>query len=321
MLLLLLLSVASATELVLSLSTEPIRYHGELLIDSGEPLALLGRNNLNARVKNLSVVADFTCRAAEIRRGVEMSCTVDAVTMAAQSYKDTEQPRVDLIVSEYAELLTFEQVGLRWSDSGLLRSVELDGVAKTDERAREIQETLRLLMRRMFVPFEQQPPRRAVAGQRWKHRGDVAALELFSKYGTVGGTVRRYVVDSADVPGVVDISSTERGTIGISSTGAEIVTGGGTVAGGAPQATGFHTGHASMARPEEGNSIGVSSSGSLYSVTGESAARFDASVGWWVFAESIIEGEQNQSTPPMTFTHAAWLGQIGPDGAVTRPAE
>jgi len=312
--LLLMLSTASAGELALSFPAEPVRYHGELLVDSGEAIWMLGRNNLNARAKTITAAADFTCRGEESGRGWELDCVVDQIALEAVPFSEPERERVDAIMAEYVELMTFEHVQLSFGGDGHIRTVDVEGVDKNDERAREVHEMLRLLMRRMFVPFEQQVPRKGTAevGQKWKHKGNVAALEVFSKYGTIGGTLMKYTV-AADAGSTVVLTSEGRGTIGASNAGAVAVTGGGSVSG-TDQAGN------STSVSETSNQSGISATGSLYSATGTGEAHFDSSLGWWSYAQSVVEADRNQSTPPIRFTHAAWLGRINPDGSVTRPA-
>ena len=309
----LMLASAHAGEIALSWPEEPVRFHGELVVDSGEALWMLSRNNINARAKTVTMAADFTCRGSESRRGWELDCVVDQIDLVAVPFTPREREMIDSIMREYVELMTFEHVGLRFSEDGHLRTVSIQGVPKNDERAREVSETLRLFMRRLFSAFETQIPRRGEAsvGQEWKHKGSVAALEVFSKYGTVGGTRVNYEAVE-DVDGVMVIASSGYGTVGVSNVGVTAVTGGGTVD------SSSSVGGASSSS-EATNQSGLSSTGGLYSVDSVGQTHFDSSLGWWQYAESFVQGQRNQSSPPITFLHAAWLGRINPDGSIVRP--
>jgi hypothetical protein len=309
----LMLANAHAGEIDLSWPEEPVRFHGELVIDSGEALWMLSRNNINARAKTVTMAADFTCKGSESRRGWELDCVVDQINLAAVPFTPREQEMIDSIMREYVELMTFEHVDLRFSEDGHLRTVNIQGIPKNDERAREVSETLRLFMRRLFSAFETQIPRRgdASVGQEWKHKGSSAAMEIFSKYGTVGGTRMTYEVRE-DADGVTVLSSSGYGTIGVSNVGVTAVTGGGTVD------SSSSVGGASSSS-EATNQSGLSSTGALYSVDAIGQTHFDSSLGWWRYADSIVQGQRNQSSPPITFLHAAWLGRINPDGSIVSP--
>lgn len=311
--LLLMLASAHAGEVALSWPEEPVRYHGELVVDSGEAIWMLSRNNVNARAKTVTMVADFTCRGSESRRGWELDCIVDQIDFDAVPFTPRESEMIASVMTEYVELMTFEHVEMRFSMAGHLSTISLRGVPKNDERAREVHETLRLFMRRLFVSFEQQIPRRGEVslGQEWKHKGTAATMEVFSKYGTVGGTRVNYeVLDDTD--GVTVFGSEGYGTIGVSNVGVTAVTGGGSV-----DTSSGVGGASSTSEASSRNSL--SATGGLYSVVGVGQAHFDRSLGWWRYAESFVQGERNQSTPPITFLHAAWLGRIHPDGTIVRP--
>lgn len=302
--LLALLSTADATELSLSWSEEPVRYHGELLLDIGEAVWMLSRNNINARARTVTIVADFTCRGAESGRNWSVDCVVDQIEMGAEPFTERERERVNEILQEYTELITYEHVEMIFGADGRMKSIDVEGVPKNDERAREIQELLRLFMRRMFVPFEHQLPRRGSAevGQTWAHRGTAANIEVFSKFGTIGGTRVEYTLaESTD--GVHAIASSGYGTVGVSNAGSVAVTGGGSVG----------------STNESSSATNISTTSSLYSATGAGMAWLDESLGWWSYAESIVQADRNQATPPIVFLHAAWLGRILPDGTVVRP--
>ncbi len=290
---LMLLSTVQAAPLSLQWDADPIRYHGELLLQRGEPIALLSANNIDVRATTVMLAADMTCTGEAAGKNWKVECAIDEIAIQGGAYTPDEQERLDTIFTEYSALMSTATVQLVQRADGRLRSVDLEGIDKSDERMSEIHESLRLLMRRLFAPLDIQLPKKGSAevGETWKHKGGAVALELFSKYGTFGGSSVTYTLAAAE-GGMATVTSEGRGNIGVSSTGATM--------------------------EMEDGSISTSASSELYNTLSFGNGRLDTTSGHWLFVDSSAEGQRNQAVAKSAsqFIQAAWLGRINDDGTI-----
>ena len=176
---------------------------------------------------------------------------------------------------------------------------------QADERQREIHEKLRLVMRRMVAPMDQQIPKKGVAalGDSWKQKNNSVAFEIFSKFGTIGGSVLKYEV-IADANSEVAVVASGRGNIGLSNAGSTY---------------GFAEGSAASEGSSGTDSTGYASSSvtpTLYNVVAQTGGRFDVGAGQWAYIESTAQGLRNQGIADDNFTQAAWMGRINADGSI-----
>ena len=287
-------SAAQAATVGLNLDP-PTRYRAEVLVQNGTPVQLLGSNNLNARATMVAMALELTCDgSAAGSRGWEVACDVDTAQLQGTAITPPEQERLDTIMAEYGTLLSQATLQIGIGSDGRVRLVDVEGIEKRDERMSVVHEYIRLLVRRAFAPADVQLPKKgeAAVGERWKQKSGALPMEVFSRFGTIGGSVVTYEVLAADGAGVV-VQRSGRGNIGVSSTGATM---------------GFEDG--SQETP----------TGQLYNTTMAGLLRFVGDS--WVYGEYTTQGTLNQATSSLVeqFTHAAWIGRINADGTVEGPA-
>ncbi|MDG1483798.1 MAG: hypothetical protein P8R54_29675 [Myxococcota bacterium] len=305
MLILSLLSTASAADMNLDWAGKTVRYHAETLIQHFYPIELLALQNTNVRAVSIMAAADMTCTGEALKKGWALTCTIDTIGLQGVSQHPSDTPQVDAVLEEYSGLLTGAVVQVELAADGRVKVVDLEGVAKADERQREIHEKLRLVMRRMVAPMDQQLPKKGTTelGDSWKQKNNSVAFEIFSKFGTIGGSVLEYEV-IADANDEVAVVAGGRGNIGLSNAGSTY---------------GFAEGSAASEGSSGTDSTGYASSSvtpTLYNVVAQTGGRFDASAGQWAYMESTAQGLRNQGVVDDNFTQAAWMGRINADGSI-----
>ena len=180
MLLPLLTTTAGAAEMNLSWGDQPVRYHAEVLIQHFYPIEVLAMQNISVRATTLMAGADLTCKGEPFKKGTQVTCTVDTVSMQGEPQHPSDTDRLNQVMMEYGTILTGATLQIELGADGRLKVVDLEGVDKADERQREIHETLRLISRRMVAPLDMQLPRKgeATAGDSWKHKNSAVAIEI-----------------------------------------------------------------------------------------------------------------------------------------------
>lgn len=286
--------LASAADLNLDLNA-PARYHAEALIQAGTPVQLLASNNINARVVMIGAAFDLDCSGEMGTRDWKMLCNIDNVGLQASAYTPDKQDAVDAIMDEYMALMEDAQAQVEFGTDGRIRLVDIEGIDKRDERMRNVHEYIRLIVRRGFAPMDIQLPRKGVAevGDKWKRKTGAATFEMFSRFGTVGGSLIKYeVTDVTD--GRVSVTHSGRGNIGVSSAGATL-----TMEDGATAAT----------------------ASALYNTLSNGVAYFEEGSHRWIYGEFSTQGTLNQAATSGVnqFTQAAWIGRINADGTVEGP--
>lgn len=298
-------ATAGAAEMNLDWSDKTIRYHAETLIQHFNPIEVLAIQNLNVRAVTLMAAADISCKGAALKKGWSVDCTIDTIAMQGEPQYADDADALSTVLLEYGSILTGAVIEIELGADGRIKVVDLEGVDKADERQREIHEKLRLIVRRMVAPLDLQLPKKGVAsaGDSWKHKNSAIAFEIFSKYGTLGGSVLKYSVLS-DGPEEVVLTSEGHGNIGLSNSGATY---------------GFSEGSASSDASSGTSSTGYASTSvtsTLYNVVAQTSGRFDLAAGQWAYMVSTAQGLRNQAVSDDNFTQAAWMGRINEDGSI-----
>ena len=73
-------------------------------------------------------------------------------------------------MEEYDALLEEATVQLQWTSSGRIKTLDIEGVPKTNSREATVHETLRLLATRSFSVLEVELPKDPTATS-WKQKG------------------------------------------------------------------------------------------------------------------------------------------------------
>lgn len=286
--------LASAADMNLDLNG-PARYHAEALIQAGTPVQLLASNNINARVVMIGAAFDLDCSGEMGTRDWKMLCELDNVGLQAAAFTPDKQDEVDTIMAEYMAFMEDAQVQVEMTTDGRIRMVDIEGIDKRDERMRYVHEYIRLIVRRGFAPMDIQLPRKNTAevGDKWKRKTGSTTFEMFSRFGTAGGSLIKYEVADA-AGGRVVVNHTGRGNIGVSSSGSTLTLGDG-------EMTATSTG--------------------LYNTVSNGYAYFEEGSSRWIYGEFSTSGTLNQAPTSGVnqFTQAAWIGRINDDGTVEGP--
>lgn len=264
---------------------EEIRYAAEMMLDSPSVIWFYGRENAQARMFRIEMAAQYVCTGERERKEHVVLCKVEDARLNGVSAAN-DQGQVKQILGEYQAQLKNATVELVIRDDGHIKLVDLEGVSKDLLRESEIQEMLRQLVRRSIAPLGMQAPRGGSdPGRVWRHKGAPAFFELVSKYGSSGGMIYEYKVDSQDGD-VTVINGEGRATVATSA-------------------------------QREANipaSIGMVGNGSY---------RFDASTGNLAYAEVTVNGETTASYSRVGTTqnygYAARMMRINDDGTIEGP--
>ncbi len=276
-------------------AAEPTRYHLEALLSTPTGLSFYGERNIDARATRTGMAIDTSCTSEARRKGWTVICAIDSVALEGVAYSD-EQADLNTILGEYAAAWSGATVELDVRSDGHIRSLDLEGLSKENNRAALIHEYSRQIMRRAFAPLCLQLPREGADpgdGGIWKHKGRPLAFELPSRFGTSGGTAYSYEITGRQGD-VVTISGFGRGNITSGASGGGVVSVGGEVAG--------------------------TSSGLSLNMVVAGMARFDAVAGRALYSEVSATGEANASSvsvgDAMRYAYAGWAGWIHPDGVI-----
>lgn len=216
-LLLLVSLTAHAGDLVWNwVGASPVRYHAETVIATPPPFGYryLGTQNKDARLVRHEVVLEMTCQAAPAGKRWAIDCKIDEAAVSGEAIPG-EQDKLDVIFTEYGEMLTGSTVQLEVAGDGRVLQVDLEGASKKDARHAQIHELLRQMLRRVFTPLDVPMPKDGESKDKpWRQKGSPLALQLLSTTGTAGGVVMKY--EEADrVEGDVLLIGSGRGNVSI----------------------------------------------------------------------------------------------------------
>ena len=211
-LLLLVSSSMAQGPLTLGWSKGQSRYHLESLVDTPRTMLHQGVNSLEARATKQLIIGDFDCTGAPKGKRWQVDCVVQSVSFQGVAIPGDEAA-LGKILEDYTARLDGKTVQLMVTADGRITSLDLLGVEKTDKRSGIIEDTIRMLMRRLFAPLDVQLPKDGLSkGKPWRQKGAPLAMELLTRFGTAGGSRLEHSVASTS-GSLIQIESTGRGSV------------------------------------------------------------------------------------------------------------
>jgi len=229
-----------------------------------EPIVFLAQKNKEKRIVEVQVDLDAECKAAspEGKKAWELHCTVSDWAMSAAPVS-SDAGDVVPILDEMEHAVTGNYLQVSLTNNGKVRSVSLEGVeSERNQRYREIEETLRLILQRTLAGLDLEMPKNGDDKDRaWGLRTSLA-MNLPSLHGTVGSVDLSSEVSATDGD-VVTIQTVGRATLG------------------------------------SGETVAVNSSeqiANLFEMTMRSVTEFDVAAGHMVSREYLVDGAPTASS-------------------------
>jgi hypothetical protein len=191
---------------------EVMHYRLQAYVKAPRILHFVAAENLDARVVELTIGLELDCvPEAPGRRSQDWQCGINRVQLGGMAFEG-EQEKLDSIFAEYTLLLSAATLQLEWSQQGRLKTVDIEGFSKRNDREQTRYEYLRLLIQRVLAALELELPKNGDASKSWRQKGSPLALRLPTRFGTAGGMRLDHEV-LANEGGLVSIQSVGRGTV------------------------------------------------------------------------------------------------------------
>ncbi len=208
----------------------PRRYLLELDLVPNRALLLQAEKNIEARVPAINLKIDTTCSVFEDRKtATDLRCTLDDLGMQVLPFP-ADVGRVTPVLDEIESTMKKAYVQLTLGKDGKVRSIDLEGLEtqNVNDRVRNTQEVMRLILVRAFAAFDLELPPEGVTPESgvWTHNGS-EIVGFPSMNGTTGsvpidiriartaGTVLTLSTKGSGTAGPGDAQG--RGSIGASS--------------------------------------------------------------------------------------------------------
>lgn len=180
---------------------------------------LQAERNLQVRVAEVRTNAVLDCAPERTlgKRGWEIRCDVRDFGIQAAP-ESTDHGLLEILDELDGRLTGQAWVEVVMTADGRVRSVDLEGVDKSNRRLQEIHESLRLLLTRSMAGFDLRLPRKGDdkdAGE-WE-QGAPLAMGLLTSQGTMGSARITHTLTPGEA-GVVEIASAGRGVLGSGET-------------------------------------------------------------------------------------------------------
>jgi hypothetical protein len=191
---------------------EVMHYRLQAFVKAPRILHFVAAENLDARVVELTIGLELDCTPeAPGRRSQDWVCGVHRVQLGGMAFEG-EQEKLNTIFAEYTTLLSASTLQLEWSLQGRLKTVDIEGFSKRNDREQTRYEYLRLLIQRVLAALELELPKNGDTSKAWRQKGSPLALRLPTRFGTAGGMRLDHEV-LANEGGLVTIQSVGRGTV------------------------------------------------------------------------------------------------------------
>jgi len=177
---------------------------------------LRAQDNLDRRIDEWQLNLVTTCKgiAPSGKKAYEVRCVIDDLALAVRPLPK-DKDKVDRIVEEYDQKITGSTMVIRFGYDGRLMELDLQDVkhSRANDRTRQEQEIMRLMLIRGFAGLEVQLPKHGDdQGKSWPLK-DPQLMGFPSKTGTAGGLAATgMVAEVAD--GVAKIEAGGTGTRG-----------------------------------------------------------------------------------------------------------
>lgn len=190
--------------------SQPLRFGLKTDVLLPEMIWLASGYNKQARVREFSLGLVADCVPLDIKRNrVEVSCTLERVGIQAMSLPQ-EKGLLEPILGEIDARLTNAIVQLQIKSDGSLRNVDLDGLARRNQRFGRINENLRLVLTRAFAGLDLPLPKSTVDGGWLQHRSWLLTAPAVTGAAGVSEIVHKVVQTNGDR---VYVASAGRGIV------------------------------------------------------------------------------------------------------------
>lgn len=190
------------------------RYQIKADLQLNEWMFLRARNNADVRISEIQIGVDTVCASVSKvgKKAFELNCRLEDVQLLASTV-GADSGKILPILDELEEQYRLATVNLVFTEDGRIRNIGLDGLDKRNRRINEIQETMRLLIARVFASFDLQLPKKGDdGGKAWKQQS-LLSMSFPSTFGTMGAAeVRSEVVKTEG--SVVEVMTKGTGTLG-----------------------------------------------------------------------------------------------------------
>jgi hypothetical protein len=199
----------------------PRRYLLELEMVVPRPLLFQAENNYEVRVVAMNLQVDTTCVAETVRKtATDLRCSLDQLSMAAMPVS-ADAGRVPTVLEDIEGARQGAWIELSLAPDGQLKAIDLEGLStkNVNERVRQLQETMRLVLVRAFAALDLELPRDgAIAeGAQWSQKGSeivgfpslagtVGSVELQLAVARTAGTVTTISTKGAGIAGPGDVA-------------------------------------------------------------------------------------------------------------------
>ena len=191
---------------------EVMHYRVQAYVKAPRVLRFYASENLDARVVELTMGLELDCTPEEAgRRSQDWACDIHRVQLGGLAF-DGEQEKLNQIFAEYTEILSASEIQLEWTLKGRLKTVDVEGFSKRNDREQTRYEYLRLLIQRAIAALEVELPKNGDASKKWRQKGSPLAMRLPTRFGTAGGVRLEHEV-SVNNGTQVAIESVGRGTV------------------------------------------------------------------------------------------------------------
>ena len=191
---------------------ESLHYRVQAYVKAPRILRFYASENLDARVVELTMGLELDCVPEEPgRRSQDWTCGIHRIQLGGMAFEG-EQEKLNEIFVEYTNILSEAEVQLEWTPRGRIKTVDLEGFSKRNDREQVRYEYLRLLIQRAVSALELELPKSGDASKKWRQKGSPLVLRLPTRYGTAGGVRLEHEV-SVDNGTQVGIQSVGRGTV------------------------------------------------------------------------------------------------------------
>jgi hypothetical protein len=191
---------------------ELLQYRVQAYVKAPRILRFYASENLDARVVELTMGLELDCTPEEPgRRSQGWVCDIHRIQLGGMAFEG-EQDKLNRIFVEYTDILSNAEVQLEWTPQGRIKTVDLEGFSKRNDREQVRYEYLRLLIQRAVSALELELPKSGDASKKWRQKGSPLVLRLPTRFGTAGGVRLEHEV-SVDNGTQVGIQSVGRGTV------------------------------------------------------------------------------------------------------------
>lgn len=191
---------------------ETLQYRVQAYVKAPRILRFYASENLDARVVELTMGLELDCVPEEAgRRSQAWACDIHRIQLGGMAFEG-EQDKLNQIFVEYTDILNDAEVQLEWTPQGRIKTVDLEGFSKRNDREQVRYEYLRLLIQRAVSALELELPKNGDASKKWRQKGSPLVLRLPTRFGTAGGVRLEHEV-SVDNGTQVGIQSVGRGTV------------------------------------------------------------------------------------------------------------